>query len=593
MTDYKYATKELSITTAESFIDSIRADDTSSEKNSTILYAMIGNNKEYVNEPTPDIPVESPKDKYVEVWRRSIGARKITGDDVSHVVRRVDWVTGSVYAMYDDTDTDLYSKDFYVLTEELNVYKCLYNNNGAVSTVRPTGYGLQPFTTSDGYTWKYLYSITLGESEKFLTVSHMPVKKIEVSDGSTESSRQVQVQGAAVNGSIEIIELLNGGLEYATVESAVVENADQTSLKLSAAGANPPSPINNFYNGSTIYITAGQGAGQLRRIVKYSGASKILTVNSAFTTVPDQTSRVDISPSVTIIGDGKNAQAYSKVNSGTSEVTDIVVINGGQGYSQAEVLITANTIHGRGATAEPIISPIGGHGSNPVRELGADQVMLNVKLVGEEGLSSNGNGYIPTDLNYRTISIVKDPILKVDANNNITSTENIANTSNSPQTLRLTHKYKISYNQMDDNDPVNPLQIGDKITNERLRFRAEEGSLEFITDLNESDRIAKSLAQAYKAANANVVTIEDDPTESDTSFYTLYTNDVNSYGDYVPFAVDDVIMANDSETKVATIKGVTGPEANTFSGEILYTSNVQKIVRDTEQTEDIKIILDF
>jgi len=157
----------------------------------------------------------------------------------------------------------------------------------------------------------------------------------------------------------------------------------------------------------------------------------------------------------------------------------------------------------------------------------------------------------------------------------------------------LTHKYKISYNQMDNNTPVNPLQVGDKITNERLRFRAEEGTLEFITDLNSSDRIAKSLANAYKAANANVVTIEDDETETDTSFYVLYTNDVNSYSDYVPFAVDDVIMANDFETKIATIKGITEPEAEIFSGEILYTSNVQKIVRDSEQTEDIKIILDF
>jgi hypothetical protein len=592
MTDYKYATKELSITAAESFIEAIRADDTSQEKNSVILYAMIGNNKEYVNEPVPEIPVESPRDKYVDVWRKAIAAKKITGDDVSHVVRRVNWANGNYYEMYDDKDTELYSKDFYVLTDELNVYKCLFNNNSSASTVKPTGYSLQPFTTSDGYTWKYLYSITLGESEKFLTANHMPVKKIEVTNGTTESSRQLDVQNNSVDGSIEIIKLIESGLEYSKVENAVVENADLTFVKLSSAGANPPSPINNFYNGSSLYITSGQGAGQLRRIVQYSGASKILTVNSAFSTVPDQTSRVDIGPSVTIIGDGKNAQAYSKINSLT-KLSDVIVIDGGEKYTQAEVIISANTVHGRGAFAEPIISPVGGHGSNPVRELGADQVMLNAKLVGEEGLSSNGNGYVSTDINYRSISLLKDPILKVNANNNFTTNTNIANTSNSPVTLRLTHKYKISYNQMNNNIPVNPLQVGDKITNERLRFRAEEGTLEFITDLNSSDRIAKSLANAYKAANANVVTIEDDETETDTSFYVLYTNDVNSYSDYVPFAVDDVIMANDFETKIATIKGITEPEAEIFSGEILYTSNVQKIVRDSEQTEDIKIILDF
>lgn len=592
MTDYKYATKELSISSSEAFIDKIRAEDTSTQKNSSVLYAMIGNNLDYVNEPTPDTPVESPRDKYVDVWKNAIAAKKITGDDVSHVVRRINWTTGTVYAMYEDTDQDLYNKDFYVLTEELNVYKCLFNNEGGQSTVKPTGFGLQPFTTSDGYTWKYLYSITLGEAEKFLTVNYMPVKTIETSDGSTESSRQLDVQEFATNGAIEIVTLDSKGLEYATIEDAVIENADARTIKLSAAGANPPSPINNFYNGSSVYITSGQGAGQLRRVIKYSGTSKIVTVNSDFSTVPDSTSRVNISPTVVIIGDGQDAQAYSKVNSST-EISDIQVINGGSQYTRAEVRISANTIHGRGASATPIISPVGGHGSNPVRELGADKVMLNVKIVGEEGLSSNGNGYIPTDINYRTINILKDPVLKVDANNNIISTQTIANTSNSPQTLRLTHKYKISYNQMNDNDPVNPLQEGDTITNERLRFRAEQGTLEFITDLNESDRKVNALAQAFKAANANVVLVEDDPTETDTSFYFLYTNDVNSYADYVPFATDDVIMANDSEVKVATIKDVIGPEANTFSGEILYTSNVQKIVRDEEQTEDIKIILDF
>lgn len=593
MAEYKYATKELSIASAKSFIDKVRADDTSTEKNSMVLYAMIGNNLDYVDEPTPNTPIESPKDKYVDVWKKAIAAKKITGDDISHVVRRINWTTGKVYAMYNDTDQDLYNKDFYVLTEELNVYKCLYNNEGAQSTVKPTGFGLQPFTTSDGYTWKYLYSITLGESEKFLTVNHMPVKTIVTTDGSTESSRQLDVQEFASNGSIDIVTLKSSGLGYATIENAIIENADESTIKLSAAGANPPSPINNFYNGSSLYITSGQGAGQLRRIIKYSGSSKILTVNSDFTIVPDSTSRVNISPTVVIIGDGQDAQAYSKVNSATTEITDISVIGNGSGYTQAEVRISANTIHGRGASASAIISPVGGHGSDPVRELGADKVMLNVKIVGEEGLSSNGNGYIATNFNYRSINLLKDPILKVDANNDIISTQVVANTSNSPQSLRLTHKYKISYNQMDNNDPINPLQAGDTITNERLRFRAEQGTLEFITDLNDSDRKANALAQAFKAANANVIALEDAQDETDTSFYTLYVNDVNSYADYVPFATDDVILANESATKVATIKDAFGPEANTFSGEILYTSNVQKIVRDDEQTEDIKIILDF
>jgi hypothetical protein len=46
-------------------------------------------------------------------------------------------------------------------------------------------------------------------------------------------------------------------------------------------------------------------------------------------------------------------------------------------------------------------------------------------------------------------------------------------------------------------------------------------------------------------------------------------------------------------TKIATVSSIKGPEANTFSGEFIYTENVQKVTRDVDQTEDIKIILDF
>lgn len=593
MTEYKYATKELSINNAKAFIAKVRAEDTSTQKNSDILYAMLGRHLDFINEPIPDTPIETLQDKQYEVWRQAIAAKKITADDVSHVIRRIDWQSGTVYDMYSDTDEDAYSKDFYVLTNEMNVYKCLYNNDGQPSTVKPTGYSILKFTTSDNYTWKYMYSISLGDSEKFLTAKHMPVKTLQAGDGSVEQSRQLDVQNAAVNGSIEIVTTETPGLDYKTVENVVVVSASGNSVRLSDAGANPPSPIDNFYNGSSIYITSGLGSGQLKRIIKYSGATKTATVNSAFTSVPNSSSRINISPTVTIIGDGENAEGYSKVNSGTGGIDEIIVTSRGSGYTTADVIITANSVHGSGATATAIISPVGGHGHDPVRELGADQVMLNVKVIEEEGVSANGNGYIPTGLEYRSISILKNPLLKVDANNNIISNETVANTSNSPTTLRLTHKYKISYNQMNNNIPINALQVGDTITNERIRFRAEQGTLEFITELNGFQRQVTSLSNAFKGANANIVFIEDDATENDTSFYNIYVNNVNGYGRYVPFAVNDSILGRTSAIKVATIKGLSGPEANTFSGEILYTSNVQKIVRDDEQTEDIKIILDF
>jgi hypothetical protein len=126
--------------------------------------------------------------------------------------------------MYRDTDEDMYDRTYYVLTDENNVYKCIFNNKGGASTVKPTGFSTSSFTTSDGYTWKYMYTISLGDANKFLTSVHMPVKTITASDGSTESDRQLAVQNAAVNGAIEVIETVNVGSGYLTKLQTVLLN---------------------------------------------------------------------------------------------------------------------------------------------------------------------------------------------------------------------------------------------------------------------------------------------------------------------------------------------------------------------------------
>ena len=589
MATFRYATKDLSISTAKAFKHSLESTEPA---DAAVYYVVLANNAEWENEPTPVDPPDNEQYLHYEAHRRFIGGKKVDNNDVSHVTLRYNWTSGTIYSMYRDTDTDMYDRAFYVMTDEFNVYKCLYNNKGSASTVKPTGYSTTPFTTSDGYTWKYMYTISLGEANKFLTTIHIPVKTIEdAGNGSAESDRQLAVQNAAVNGAIEIIETVNVGSGYKQVANGVVEAGGKNSLRLSTTGN--PSPIDNFYNGSTVYVKSGTGAGQLRRIVNYSGATKTLQVNTAFATVCNTDSRVVISPTVTIIGDGQGAKAYSIVNENTGSIANVSVIDVGEGYTRAQALITANSIHGSGATANAIISPVGGHGSDPVRELYADKIMLNVQFNGSEGISANGNGYIPSNTEFRTINLLKNPVLKVDANNNTISTERQANTSNAPDTIRFTTRAQISYLQMDGNTPVNPLQVRDTITNERNRLKAELGTLEFVTELSPQKRLNESLANAVKGANANVVYIREDETESDPSFYVAYLNNVDSYSDYAAFTKDDVILTSESTETVATVEAIKGPEANTFSGEIVFTENIQAVERDLEQVEDIKIILDF
>jgi hypothetical protein len=220
---YRYATKDLSINNAQAFVKALNASDGSTFKNSVILYAVIGNTVDWLAEPEPEFVVDNEQNLQYEQHRRFIGAKKIDTGSVSHVVPRYDWTAGKTYSMYRDTDIDMYERAYYVLTDQYNVYKCLYNNKGGGSTVKPTGFSTLPFTTSDGYTWKYMYTISLGEADKFLTTVHMPVKNIVTPDSSPEQTRQQAVQNAAVNGAIEIIETVNLGSGYHQVANAVVE----------------------------------------------------------------------------------------------------------------------------------------------------------------------------------------------------------------------------------------------------------------------------------------------------------------------------------------------------------------------------------
>ncbi len=54
--------------------------------------------------------------------------------------------------------------------------------------------------------------------------------------------------------------------------------------------ASGESATDDFYNGMLVRITSGTGSGQVRRITDYVGSTKVATVDSAWTTAPDNTS---------------------------------------------------------------------------------------------------------------------------------------------------------------------------------------------------------------------------------------------------------------------------------------------------------------
>lgn len=286
------------------------------------LYFTIGKCDAWVNETQPDTSNTSI-DAFNNVWKNMIAGKLITGNDVEHVIPRNNWTANTVYNMYDDKIDNFQYGNFYVLTDEFKVYKCLSNNRGGLSSVKPTSTNTSaPFETLDNYVWKYMYSLNAEDQTRFTSSSFMPVRTLTINDAST----QWLVQSSAVPGAINSIIVTDPGEGY----------------------------------------TAN-------------------TVN------------------VNIRGDGSFANAFARVNTQTNTITQIVVDNPGIGYTRADLIISSP--NGVDAAGRAVISPPGGHGSDPVTELGGNYIMIDMYLRNSE------NNKIVTQNDYRQLAIVQDPLI--------------------------------------------------------------------------------------------------------------------------------------------------------------------------------------
>lgn len=159
------------IRNAKEFVDSVGANS---------IYLSIGNPLPWTlrssTDTDPPIPFDATTETQRSQWDDMLAAKLVTTADVRHAVKRYDWTSGTRYNVYDPTDTELFRRAFYVVTSGYNVYKCL--DRPAVSgnsTVEPTHTTASPVTLGDGFTWKFMYTISTPDAVKFITPQHIPV----------------------------------------------------------------------------------------------------------------------------------------------------------------------------------------------------------------------------------------------------------------------------------------------------------------------------------------------------------------------------------------------------------------------------------
>jgi len=432
-----------------------------------------------------------------------------------------------------DNTFPLYANNFYVRNSRDQVFKCLYNNNSATSTVEPTIDidGQLPenafILTGDGYKWKYLYTIPPGLKQKFFTDILMPV------------ANDAAVIAASESGRIDIINVLWGGSGYLsggnsnTSTILSVTNTDGANANLVAKVSNGEivsvsilTGGNNYTKGTVTAVdTSRLGNTTIGGTVNASGL--IILANVANTSNQAFTGNVYKNDLITISGQTRNVVTVDSA-------TQITVNTAFTGTLNTAIA----TIQRSDAVFDIEFSSPGGHGSFPAEELGARSLMITVELEGEE---TTANPTIPLSDNLNTfdfnqISLIQDPLV-----------------ANGAYAANLTN-YRVT---------------------DRL-FLSDPGTTNFIDD--ETVFIGTSLATATMVANV---------AHWDSADNYLDINNIT--GTYSP---SQLIRGADSGA-ITTILEISESQIKKFTGDVLYISNRKNVTRNENQVEQVKVVLTF
>ena len=245
----------------------------------------------------------------------------------------------------------------------------------------------------------------------------------------------------------------------------------------------------------------------------------------------------------TLRGDGSGATFNLTVSGGA--VTAVAGVAGGSGYTFADCNVDNISLigGGTGAIVTPIIGPKGGQGYNAVNELGGFYIMTNTTISGTEG-----GGDFVVDQDFRRVGIVLNPY------NYGTSTVATAATLNALSSMTF------------DASPTPGAFLADEA------ITAPSGAAAKVVAWDSTTRILKYIQ---------------------TQWTGVKTTAGATQGNIIPFAAADVVTSTSNATGTIATGGITNPEIAYYSGNTIYAEDRAPISRATDQTENIKLIVEF
>lgn len=240
------------------------------------FYLAIGRTEQWNDSDVATTPVNHTYDE--RNFRLSMQSMKNISD-ISFVVPRNNWTSGTLYSAFDDKSASHPAVPYFVVTDENNVYVCIeraLNANGTTktSTVKPTGQATTHLSTSDGYTWQFLYTIPTSKSVKFLSSNYMPVQLVDSDDAvaSVPDAIQKTVQDAAVDGEILNAIITAGGSGYTSAPTVVFDGNGSGAAATATVTSGVVTKIAMTANGSgydycQVSLTGGGGSSAAVRAV--------------------------------------------------------------------------------------------------------------------------------------------------------------------------------------------------------------------------------------------------------------------------------------------------------------------------------------
>jgi len=155
---------------AKNFVDRFNGSPTTTD----YLYLGISGTTPWVNEATPPTPLDT-FDEGTSWWSELIGLHRVATVDFVLAVPRIDWTTGTEYFAIDTSLENPWSVSTYVMTSNFDVYRVISAPGAVVSTIEPTHLS-GDVTDAEGYTWRYMYTLSTYNQTNLLTTTWLPVE---------------------------------------------------------------------------------------------------------------------------------------------------------------------------------------------------------------------------------------------------------------------------------------------------------------------------------------------------------------------------------------------------------------------------------